>query len=406
MPRTPWGAPDLGGVWDFRTITPLERPAELAGRARLTSEEAASYEAAENRRQNRDLVDPEKGGAIYPPESQGGVVPYNEFWYDRGDRVVADRRTSLIVDPPDGRLPPLQPGAREQIGAAGEDLPGERPVLYRAGGIGADGPEDRGLGERCILGFNSGPPLIPAAYNNNVQIFQTRDHVVILSEMVHDARVVPLDGRARLAPAVRLWMGDGRGRWEGDTLVVETRNFSRRTPSFNPTITTAVGSGETLRLTERFTRVDADTLRYEYTVDDPATFTRRFTAAIPMRRSELPLFEYACHEGNRGLHNILAGARAAERRAQPLTKPAASATLPTVGISTEQPAPVRPRQRFPAVGRSGIREGETVMTTQRFIAVALLAVLFLPAAVAAQQMTPAREALRQAGHDLPTPAAA
>ena len=317
VPRTPWGAPDLQGVWDFRTITPLERPAEFAGRARLTSEEAASYEAAENRRQNRDLVDPEKGGAIYPPESQGGVVPYNEFWYDRGDRVVADRRTSLIVDPPDGRLPPLRTGAREQIGAAGEDLPGERPVLYRAGGIGADGPEDRGLGERCILGFNSGPPLIPAAYNNNVQIFQTRDTVVILNEMVHDARVVPLDGRPHLPPAVRLWMGDARGRWEGDTLVVETRNFSGRTPSFNPTITTAVGSGETLRLTERFTRIDADTLRYEYTVDDPATFTRPFTAAIPMRRSELPLFEYACHEGNRGLHNILAGARAAERRAQP-----------------------------------------------------------------------------------------
>ena len=316
-PRMPWGAPDLEGVWDFRTITPLERPAELAGRARLTNEEAASYEAAENRRQNRDLVDPEKGGAIYPPESQGGVVPYNEFWYDRGDRVVEDLRTSLLVDPPDGRLPPLQPGAREQIGAAGEDLPGLRPVLYRAGGIGADGPEDRGLGERCILGFNSGPPLIPAAYNNNVQIFQTRDTVVILNEMVHDARVVPLDGRAHLTPAVRLWMGDARGRWEGDTLVVETRNFSRRTPSFNPTITSAVGSGETLRLTERFTRVDADTLRYEYTVDDPDTFTRPFTAAIPMRRTELPLFEYACHEGNRGLHNILAGARAAERRAQP-----------------------------------------------------------------------------------------
>ena len=306
-PRTPWGAPDLQGIWDFRTITPLERPADLADKARLSEEEAASYEAAENRRQNRDLVDPEKGGAIYPAESQGGVVPYNEFWYDRGDTVVADRRTSLIVDPPDGRLPPLQSGVREQIGAAGEDLPGARPVLYRAGGIGADGPEDRGLGERCILGFNSGPPMIPAAYNNNIQVFQTRDHVVILNEMVHDARVVPLDGRPHLTPAVRLWMGDGRGRWEGDTLVVETRNFSARTPSFNPSITSAVGSGETLRLTERFTRVDTDTLRYEYTVDDPATFTRPFSAAIPMRRSDLPLFEYACHEGNRGLNNILAG---------------------------------------------------------------------------------------------------
>ena len=180
---------------DFRTITPLERPAELAEKAVLTAEEAAEYQALENRRQNRDLVDPEKGGALYPPESQGGVVPYNELWYDRGNTLVEDRRTSLIVDPPDGRMPARRPGALEQIGSAGEDLPGSRPVRYRAGGIGADGPEDRGLGERCLLGFNSGPPLIPSAYNNNIQVFQTPTHVVVHHEMVHDARIVPLDGR-------------------------------------------------------------------------------------------------------------------------------------------------------------------------------------------------------------------
>ena len=309
--RTPWGHPDLQGVWDFRTITPLERPAELAGKAVLTEEEAAAYQTLENRRQNRDLVDPEKGGALYPPESQGGVVPYNEFWYDRGSALVEDRRTSLIVDPPDGRMPARRAGALEQIGSAGEDLPGSRPVRYRAGGIGADGPEDRGLGERCLLGFNSGPPLIPSAYNNNVQVFQTPTHVVIHHEMVHDARIVPLDGRPHLPDAIRQWMGDARGRWEGDTLVVETTNFTDKTASFLPAITSAVGTGATLTLTERFTRVDRDTLLYEYTVDDPTVFTRGFSAAIPMRRSELPVYEYACHEGNRGLANILLGARMA-----------------------------------------------------------------------------------------------
>ena len=163
------------------------------------------------------------------------------------------------------------------------------------------------------MGFNSGPPLIPGAYNNNIQVFQTPTHVVIHHEMVHDARIVPLDGRPHLSGAIRQWMGDGRGRWDGDTLVVETTNFTDRTASFSPAITSAVGTGATLTLTERFTRVDRDTLLYEYTVDDTTVFTRGFTAAIPMRHSELPVFEYACHEGNRGLENILAGARRAVR---------------------------------------------------------------------------------------------
>ena len=164
--RTAWGDPDLQGVWDFRTITPMERPAELAGRQVLTAEEAASYEHRENLRQNRDLVDPEQGGAIYPPASEGGVVPYNEFWYDRGSTLAEGGRTSLIVDPPDGRIPPLAPGARQQGRTVSTDVEGERPVRFRSGGIGADGPEDRALGERCLLGFNAGPPVIPSAYNN------------------------------------------------------------------------------------------------------------------------------------------------------------------------------------------------------------------------------------------------
>ena len=311
--RTPWGHPDLQAVWDFRTITPLERPAELAGKVVFTEEEAAEYQTLENRRQNRDLVDPTKGGALYPPESQGGVVPYNEFWYDRGTTLVEDRRTSLIVDPPHGRLPPRRPGAIEQIGSAGEDLPGVLPVRYRAGGIGADGPEARGLGERCLLGFNSGPPLIPSAYNNNIQLFQTRDHVVVLSEMVHEARIVPLDGRPHLPNTVRQWLGDGRGYWDGDTLVIETENLSDQVAGFNAGFTTALGTGATVHLTERFTRVDADTLRYEFTVVDPDTFTQPITGVLQLQQGTSPLFEYACHEGNYGMRNALSGARMAEK---------------------------------------------------------------------------------------------
>ena len=312
--RTAWGDPDLQGVWDFRTITPMERPAELAGKALLTAEEAAGFEARENRRQNRDLVDPEQGGAIYPPASEGGVVPYNEFWYDRGSALAAGGRTSLIVDPPDGRLPPLVPGAPRQGRAVSADVAGARPVRFRSGGIGADGPEDRALGERCLLGFNAGPPVIPSAYNNTLQVLQTPDHVVILHEMIHDARIVPLDGRRHLPRSIRQWLGDSRGRWEGDTLVIETTNFTDKTASFNPTIQSAAGTGATLHLVERLTRVDAGTLHYEFTVDDPHTFTRPFTGVIPMTTADGPLFEYACHEGNYGMFNLLAGARVQERR--------------------------------------------------------------------------------------------
>ena len=310
--RTAWGDPDLQGVWDFRTITPMERPRELAGKAVLTAEEAAGYEAEQNRRQNRDLVDPEKGGAIYPPASEGGVVPYNEFWYDRGSSLAEGGRTSLIVEPPDGRIPPLVPGAAQQGRAISIDVPGERPVRFRSGGIGADGPEDRALGERCLIGFNAGPPMVPSAYNNTVQVLQTPDHVIILNEMIHDARIVPLDRRPHLAQSIRQWMGDSRGHWDGDTLVVETTNFTDKTASFNPTIQSAAGTGATLQLVERFTRTAAGTLRYEFTVRDPDTFTRPFTGVIPMTTADGPLFEYACHEGNYGMFNLLSGARAQE----------------------------------------------------------------------------------------------
>ena len=247
-------------------------------------------------------------GALKGALIGGTIGAYNAFWFDLGTNVVASRQTSLIVDPPDGRLPPLVEGATRQVGSLTRDVPGERPVRYRSGGIGLDGPEDRALAERCLLGFNSGPPMMPSGYNNNIQLFQTAEHVVILNEMVHDARSIPLDGRPHL-DGIRQWMGDPRGHWDGDTLVVESRNFTNMTSSFAPGATSGLGTGDTLHLTERFTRLDEDTLLYEYTVNDPSTFTQPFTVALPMQRLDLPIFEYACHEGNYGLLNILRGAR-------------------------------------------------------------------------------------------------
>ena len=316
--RTPDGQPDLQGVWDFRTMTPLQRP-EDQERAFLSEEEAAAAEAAANARREALLEPSEVRTELLPAGGTGAergrrVGGYNDFWLDYGTNIIEDRRTSLIIDPPDGRLPALTAeGERlRQVGSLAEDLPIPSPVRVRSAGTGADDPEDRGLAERCLLGFNSGPPMMPSGYNNNMQLFQTPEHVVILNEMVHDARIIPLDGRPHLPERVRQWMGDSRGRWEGDTLVVETTNLTELTGSFDPSAMQAIGTGLTVTLTERFTRVDEDTLLYEYTVDDPAIFTRPFTVAVPMRRNDEPMFEYACHEGNYGLLNILSGARAEE----------------------------------------------------------------------------------------------
>jgi hypothetical protein len=297
-PRTPDGQPDLQGVWDYRTITPLERPKELGTKEFFTDEEAAKYEKEENRRQNRDLIDSERGGLQYPP---GGVVPYNEFWYDRGVKIAGSKRTSLIVDPPDGRLP-----AWTQEGQKRANL---RAAAERDDQLGhplADSWEDRPLQERCIVGLNAGPPMTPGAYNNNFQLFQTLEYVVILNEMVHSARIVPLDERPH--GSIRQWKGDSRGHWEGDTLVVDTTNFKRET--------NLDGSSANTHLIERFTRTDANTLLYEFTVDDPTMWTRPWTAVIPMSKSEDPIYEYACHEGNYGMAGVLAGARAEEKAAE------------------------------------------------------------------------------------------
>jgi hypothetical protein len=302
LPRTADGQPDLQGVWDFRTITPLERPKALGTKAFFTEEEAANFEKQENRRQNRDLNDSERGSELYP---RGGVVPYNEAWYDRGTKIVGSKRTSLIVDPPDGRLPALTPEGQKTA-----DIRAAWQRNNQTGHTEADSWEDRPLQERCILGLNSGPPMTPGPYNNNFQLFQTPDYVVILNEMVHDARIVPMDGRPHLS--IRQWKGDSRGRWDGNTLVVDTTNFKRET--------SLAGSSANTHLVERFTRTGANTLLYEFTVEDPTMWTRSWTAVVPMSKSEDPLYEFACHEGNYAMAGILAGARAQEKAAEQAAK--------------------------------------------------------------------------------------
>ena len=307
-PRTPWGAPDLGGVWDFRTITPLERPEALADREFLTEEEAAGLEQEVIDRDARLLNRPAEtvtaGGSV-DRRADGSPGFYNNFWLDGGTRTIGTRRTSLVIDPPNGRLPALTASAQRRA---------DETLAYRRAHP-ADSWLDLDAGDRCLLGLNAGPPIVPAAYNQNLQVFQTADHVMLLTEMVHTVRVVPLDGRPRLPADIQQWSGDSRGRWEGDTLVVETTNFvpDRWWTSSNPM--GALGSSANLRLVERLTRIDAETLEYEFTVHDPETWASPWTASIPMQRSEQPLFEYACHEGNYSLPNMLAGEREAERAA-------------------------------------------------------------------------------------------
>ena len=286
-PRTVDGRPDLQGIWTNATITPLERPREFAGKEFLTEREAAEYEKQVGERNNADRRDSN-------PEADL-AVGYNAVWWDRGTKVVSTRRTSHIVDPQDGRVPPLTPEAQKKADARAEARR-LRP---------ADGPEDRSLADRCIVRGTAVPPMLPAGYNNNYQILQTSDSVVILVEMIHDARIIPLDGRPHLSKRIHQLLGDSRGRWEGNTLVVETGNFTDKT-NFR-------GSGEALRVTERFTRADQDTLLYQFTVNDPQSFTRPWSAEIPMKKVEGPLFEYACHEGNFSMENILGIARAEEK---------------------------------------------------------------------------------------------
>jgi len=279
-------APNIEGVWTFSTLTPLERPSEFAGKPALTDAEAAEYEKRVTERNNRDRRNSSREADVSDA--------YNEFWWDRGTHLATVRGkklTSLVVDPPDGRIPPLTPEGQRRADARAADRT-DHP---------ADGPENRSLGERCLM-FNAGPPMLSGPYNNYVQIFQFPGYVVILNEMIHDARVVPLDASPHVPASLRRWQGDSRGRWDGGTLVVDTTNFTGKT-NFR-------GADEQLHLVERFTRVDDSTLLYEFTVDDPTAFARPWTAALPMTRTTDRIFEYACHEGNYALEGILRGARA------------------------------------------------------------------------------------------------
>jgi len=283
-PRAPDGHPDLQGTFTFRTLTPMQRPTELGERSVLTEEEAAEWTAFENRRQNRDLIIDSVGGAQYPP----GVISYNEFWYERGDNTVVDRRTSLIVDPPDGRIPALTEEALQRR----RDVSTMRELSL--------GPEARPYAERCIVTRTSGPPMQPGSYNLNVQFVQTSAYFMIMNEMIHNVRVVRMNKEHRDGPLMN-WEGDSVGHWEGDTLVVDTVNFWKGTAFADST--------SKMHLVEKFTRTGPDSIQYQFTIEDPTTWIAPWTAVIPMRSMDQPIYEYACHEGNYGFRGVMAGIR-------------------------------------------------------------------------------------------------
>ena len=292
---TPWGDPDLQGVWTNTTTTPLQRPRDLADKEFLTAEELAVRD-----RQVADKVNLDKRARDSPVSETGA---YNNFWMERGRLGT---RTSLIVDPADGRLPPMT--SEEEV------LQSQRRSTYSSSRF--DSVADFNELDRCISRGMPGA-MMPGFYNHNYQILQTPDYVTILVEMVHDVRIIPMDGRGRLDPTVRQWLGDGRGYWEGNTLVVETTNFAdkvngRQELGHTQGGGTVFGGDENLRLVERFTRVSADMIDYEFTVVDPTVWQSPWRASLPMTAIEGPLFEYACHEGNYALANILAGARLEE----------------------------------------------------------------------------------------------
>ena len=311
VPRTPWGDPDLQGLWNNFTITPLERPAISSDQEFLSLEEAAAL-------QQRAIEAVGRANAPSQVRSEplpvgGNVGSYNSFWTEQGTRVVPTGRTSLIVDTRDGRLPRLTPEGLRRITSPEN----RRLADVQDGRVPADGPEEMGLSERCL--WYRGIPTFPTGYNNNHHILQTPDWVVILQEHIHDVRYIALDGRPRLPPNIHQYAGDSRGYWEGATLVVETTGF--KTPFIRrwvrPENSLSRGAlTQELRVVERFTRIDSDTLDYEFTVDDPGTFTRPWKGSLPWARAEGPMYEFACHEGNHGLLNILAGSRAEERAAE------------------------------------------------------------------------------------------
>jgi len=295
LPRTWDGHPDMQGFWTNDTVTPLERPAEFGERAVISAEEAAAYA---KKRMDQFLAQPKDD------------IHYDDaIWQGENYGKQTTLRTSLVTDPSNGRLPPLTP--------AGQERSAERAKRGGAGGP-SDSAQSRTLAERCISWGNVGPPMIPPTYYANMQIMQAADHVAIRHELMHDVRLIRLDAAPRPSPNVQWLAGDARGKWEGDTFVVVTTNFTEETPFRGPPRTTRqdITTSTQLKVTERFTLVDRDTIRYEFTVDDPGTWTRPWSGEVPMRRIEGPIYEYACHEGNYGLANILRAARVQEANAR------------------------------------------------------------------------------------------
>ena len=308
VPRTPWGDPDLQAVWDYRTVTPLERPEDQADKEFLTEEEAASLEQGILARNARLLTRAsESTSASEQVDRREDGTPgfYNNFWLDRGTTAVGTRRTSLIVDPPDGRLPQLTAEAQRLA----DSSEARRLAAVRRGGQPARSWTDLDAGDRCIQHAKAGPPISVGGYNNNVQLFQAPGYVALLNEQNHDVRIIPLDGRPHVGVQISQWMGDSRGHWEGDTLVVETVQFNGKHDQIGRPLRS---TGENLSLVERFTRTDADTLHYEFVVTDPTIWVKPWTVALPMKRNPALIYEFACHEGNYGLYNIMAGSRMEE----------------------------------------------------------------------------------------------
>lgn len=312
VPHTVGGHPDFTGIWTNVTITPLERPKELANKAFFTPEEAAAYEKQVVKQRNRDQR--QRG------TERDVAAAYNDFWWDSGTKVVKTRRTSIVVDPPDGRIPALTSERQQTLEERAEAIkkrceePGSGCQPENGGRLGpADKASDRPLMERCLSFGTAGPPMMPSAYNNNYEFVQSPAGLAIDVEMAHDVRRIPFDGGPHLPSTVRQWLGDSRGHWEGDTLVVETTNFTKETQWR--------GSDENLKVVERFTLTDPNTLLYRFTVDDPTAFTKPWTGEIPMVRAPGPLFEYACHEGNEGMRGILESARADEKAYAEASRP-------------------------------------------------------------------------------------
>jgi hypothetical protein len=293
-PRTPDGHPDLQGIWNNATLTPLERPRELGNKQFFTPEEAAAFERNKIRQADRDR----RGGTS--PEDAAGA--YNEAWFDRGTQVGQGRRTSLVVDPADGRIPAMTPQGQKLFADA----------RAQAAAHPADGPENRPLPDRCLVFSQSGPPMLPGNYNDNYQIVQTAGHIAILAEMGNIVRVIPLGDRPRAGADIRQWSGEPRGHWEGETLVVESTHFASNGQNRFGVAYDGM-SDENLRVVERFTRTGPDTILYRATIDDPSVYTKPWTVEIPMTKSKGPLFEFACHEGNYAMTDILSGARAEEK---------------------------------------------------------------------------------------------